>query len=527
MKRALVIFGLLALAVWMAAQVGGGTPRPVAALFPAGPALYLEAKDFQSLMNGWNNSAEKRLWLASDQYEVFSRSNLLLKLQRAQGEFAAAAGVPPDLALLSNVAGAESALAIYDIGKLEFLYITRMPAARITDSALWKTRGKYEPRKSSGLDYYVKYDKTSQRVAAFASAKDYLMLATREDLLAGALALLAAQNATGMTAEPWYAQSAQAAKTPGELRLVLNLPRLLQSPYMRSYWIQRNASELKQFSSAVSDVTRTPASIAENRLLFRVAEETPSWNEDAVSQIVRVVPANAGVYRAWASPTAEQAFELMRAKILEPQPGSGPESYRAPVTQSLDSVVGTEADLETRIDEAPLAIGPSSLPDDARKLLASTKLQAMLYVGGTRLLPDGVFVGIDSAVVLLGASNWDAAAAKAAFNAQGAIATSGPLLILANRPEFLQAILAGVGNPPSALRARYAAAYQHGRELANFEKMMRLIDNPLRSGDNPMFFSQTVGSFGQSMLGRLDSASVVVHDAGATVSQNVVYKLKP
>ncbi len=522
MKRAVIIIGILALAVWMAAQVGGGN-RPMSTLFPTGPALYLEAKDFRSLVTDWNSSAEKRLWLASDQYGVFSRSNLFMKLQRAQGEFAAAAGVPPDMALLSNVAGAESGLAIYDISKLEFLYVTHLPAARVTESALWKTRGTYEPRKSSGLDYYVKYDKASQRVAAFASGKDYLLLATREDLLAGALSLLAAQSTVAIASEPWFTQSAQAAKNPGELRLVLNMPRLLQSPYMRSYWIQRYASELKQFNSAISDLTRLPGSIAENRLLFRVSEETPTWNEDAVSQIVRVVPADAGLYRAWASPTAEQAFELMREKILEPQPGMGPDSNRAPVSESMDAVIGTEADLETRIDEAPLAIGPSSIPDGARKLLSSQNLEAMLYVGSTRVLPDGVFVGIDSAVVLLGASIWDAAATKATLNA----ATSGRLLILANRPEFLQTILAGVGNPPSAIRGRYAAAYQHGREFANFEKMMRLIDNPLRSGDTPMFFSQTVGSFGGSMLGRLDSALVLVHDAGATVSQNVVYKLKP
>ncbi len=77
----------------------------------------------------------------SDNFQVFSRSRLYLKLQQAQTEFAAAAGVPPDMDLLANVAGSQSALAIYDIGNLEFLYITRLSSDRFAGGALWKTRG--------------------------------------------------------------------------------------------------------------------------------------------------------------------------------------------------------------------------------------------------------------------------------------------------------------------------------------------------------------------------------------------------
>ena len=58
---------------------------------------------------------------ASANYAAFSRSRLFLRLEAAFDEFSTAAGAPPDMALLSDVAGAESALALYDIGKLEFL----------------------------------------------------------------------------------------------------------------------------------------------------------------------------------------------------------------------------------------------------------------------------------------------------------------------------------------------------------------------------------------------------------------------
>jgi hypothetical protein len=69
---------------------------------PAGSLLYLEAKDFSSLLGDWNSSPQKRQWLQSDNYEVFSRSRLFLRLKGASDQFAAAAGLPPDMNFLSR-----------------------------------------------------------------------------------------------------------------------------------------------------------------------------------------------------------------------------------------------------------------------------------------------------------------------------------------------------------------------------------------------------------------------------------------
>ncbi len=537
MRRALVITLALSAAaglIWMFAQAPGAGARPLASLFPSGPALYLEARDFQALLKDWNGSQEKRLWLASDNYQVFSRSNLFQKLQNAQTEFAAAAGIPPNQALLQDVAGSQSAIAIYDIGKLQFLFITRIPSARVSANAIWKLRGSYEPRKSSGLDYYFKYDKTTDRTAVFANTGDYLLLATREDVLAAALALIAGQNLPAVAGETWYGRSVQAAKSAGELRLVLNMPKLLESPYMRSYWIQRNASELRQYEAAISDIARGSGEFREDRSLFRVHEETPSRNEAAVAAIQKFAPSSAGFYRATSSPTPQQALDLIRLKILQPQPGLGPESQIAPEAGSLDATLGTEADLETRIDEPPLEITSPAIPVELQKLLEADRLDAMLQIGSTRASPDGVFVGIDSAVVLLGHSNWNLNSVRAAMTAAGAllsgpapiaISAQGPILVVASRPEFLQTILSESAKSQAFLPARYVAFYQHTRELPDFEKMTRLIDNPLR-GEGPMFFSQNVASLGRT-LGRLTSATILVHDTGAVVSQNLTYHMKP
>src|SRR5580700_10372110 len=111
-KRAVVVsisFIVTAALVWLFAQPAPPAPPELASLVPEGPLLYLEAQDFGALLRDWNGSPEKKLWLASDNYQVFSRSRLFIKLGQAQKEFAEAAGVPPDMDLLANVAGSRSA----------------------------------------------------------------------------------------------------------------------------------------------------------------------------------------------------------------------------------------------------------------------------------------------------------------------------------------------------------------------------------------------------------------------------------
>jgi hypothetical protein len=41
-----------------------------------------------------------------------------------------------------------------------------MPSDRFAGGALWKSRGNYQPRQSAGIDYYIKTDPASRRVAA-------------------------------------------------------------------------------------------------------------------------------------------------------------------------------------------------------------------------------------------------------------------------------------------------------------------------------------------------------------------------
>lgn len=582
MKRNVIISAIcgtlvLAAAAAVVMQVAGPSPansKPLAQVMPAGPLLYIEAKDFSSLLKDWNASPEKQTWLKSDNYQVFSRSKLFLRLKHDQAEFAAAAGFPPDMAMLDQVAGSESAFAVYDIGKLELLYVTRMPEAHAAESVLWQKRGDYQPRKVGGAPYYVRVEPESQRTVAFAVSGDYLLLATREDLLAGALTLLSGKGTNALATEGWYTKSVAAASKPGDLRMVMNLDAIVTTPQFRSYWIQENVSEIKsRYSAGVSDLFRTPGEYREERVLLLKDSQSHSESasnsdlEAAVGQSLRLAPADAGFYESWAKPSTDDLMQAISTEILAPHFGPRPVSKLAPNVSISGGSVGSESDLEIRIDEA-YATPVNKEENPLKSMLAAADASATLKVRDTQPTSDGVFVQTRSAVAVIAKNAWDAdkvrevlqgsienmtsarLGATWAARKQGAttfyqldglsplsIFAEKNLLLISNSPELLQSLLAGVPKPPNK-GAWYASRLEHKSERGNFVKMMRSIEgagptyagSPGRNPEHgnastrqPKFFSENVGSLSRT-LSRVESESIEVHDVGDRELQTVRYR---
>lgn len=505
---------------WLVAQ--GGQTNSLAPLFPGGALVYVEARDFSALLRDWNASPEKRLWLTSSNYDVFSRTRLFMRLADAQQEFAQTAGFATDMSLVNSIAGAQSAIAIYDIGELEFLYVTRLPSARILASTPFSSRNSYESRESAGIPYYVRSTAGSTRVAAFGTVDGLLFLGTRGDLVANALALHARrQGVTPLAQDQWFNALSQAATNPGEVRIALNMPSLLKTPYFRSYWIQRNASQLQPFSAGVIDLHREAGQIREERILIRATQTAPA-SEQPVAQVIAWAPADAGLYRAWAAPSLDQVLELIRTKLVSPGAEAAAPTRTAPGSADPDAVAGSASDLETRIDQRALENAASDAVAPLRAAMANVQIQAMLHTQSSRPAADGIFIRNDTAIALLAASDWPAVTIPGVE-----IHRQGRNLVLASDAATLQRIVAQLGARPSTTSAAYAARYMHSRELAPFTRMMTQMDAAATQeyDSGPRFFSQNVASLGR-VLERVDSQSIAVHDDGTRVAQQVIYRLK-
>lgn len=565
MKRGMILLltGVIGLTVSWAAFQSTPPEEPAFSRYcPAGALLYIQAKDFSSLLSEWNESSQKRQWVKSANYEVFSNSRLSLRLKAASDQFAAAAGLPPDDIFLKQVAGKQSALAIYDIGKLQFLYITQLASPDSMQSALWQTRGKFETRNAAGTTFFFRRDPESQAEIAFAVSGDHLLLATREDLLAGALQLFGGSKDRSVEAEQWWAQPVAASGSAGDLRMVLNLERIVPSPYFRSYWIQRNVTDMKQYSAAVSDLFRSGKEYREERVLLKKAPGAGTVAENdgvaGVAELARLVPAQAGVYEVKANPSPSECFTLLETKILAPHLGPAAAEKLAPQVALTSGETGIGSDMETRIDQPTV---PQSVASDSgaslKELLQKNRTRALLQVQATERDKDGVFVRFHSGFVLLGESDWNEAAVRSSLvdfarpglttgqfgvewqgrsgvqelNGLWTLVTAvrGKYLFLSNQPALLNAMLATMNQKVVLKPALFAAGFDHVRERENFGRLTSLLDRSSQSGASSgmapthEFFSDNIQSL-SSTLAAVSSEKIVVHDAGDKVLQTVTYE---
>ena len=563
MKRtALIVCIAFAFAgiLWAGYQASAPS-TPLSKYVPAGPLLYLEAKDFSSLLSAWNSSPQKQLWTQSDSYDVFSRSRLFLRLNGAGDQFAAAAGLPPDMNFFSQVSGEHSALALYDIGKLEFLYITYLPSAKAMETPLWLSRAKFEPRTVGGMSFYFRRDPDSKREVAFAVSGDYLLLATREDLMAGALQLMSGKQDRTVESEPWWAQSTAAAGKAGDLRVVLDLDKLVPNGYFRTYWVQQNITDLSQYSAAVSDLFRSGREYREERVLIRQKEKEQTASGDGfavAADLSRLIPDHAGVYRVAANPSADASFALLETKLLAPHLGPAPASQIAPAVQLTSGEQGGASDLETRIDQAPGARDTAPHASELKDLLEKTPLLASLQVQSTARDQAGVFIRIRSAVVLEAASDWNESGVQTAladFVRPGLTASQlgvawqakagyqqldglwplvasvrGKYLLVSDDAALMESLLANFNRKSTREPAELIAGFNHDRERANFSRFAGLIDRPNTISDSlqnsehrPQFFSGNMASLSTTMAA-VSAARIEVREEGGKVRQSVSYE---
>jgi hypothetical protein len=566
MKRGIVFLfiGAICLGVSWAAFQNAPAEEPAFSRYcPAGALLYLQAKDFSSVLSDWNSSPQKQQWVKSANYEVFSNSRLLLRLKQASDQFNAAAGLPPDANFLKQMAGRQSSLAIYDIGKLQILYVTQLSAGGSAQSALWQTRAKFETRNAGGVTFFFRRDPESGAEVAFAVNGDHLLLATREDLMAGALQLMAGSKDRTVEAEQWWTQSVSAAGPTGDLRMVLNLDKIVPSPYFRSYWIQRNITDMKQYSGAVSDLFRSGSEYREERVLLKKTPPTGASAENdgaaGVADLIRLVPPQAGVYEVKANPSAAECFDLLETKILAPHLGPAAAEKLAPQVALSNGETGSGSDLETRIDQVTVpqsVLSVSGAP--LKELFQKNRVRALLQVQATERDKEGVFVRLHSGFALLGESDWNESTARSAlieFVRPGLTAgqlgvewqaragsqqlnglweldtaVRGKYLFISDYSGLLNQLLANINQKVALKPALFAAGFDHSRERENFGRLTGSLD---RSGDNaggspgrghtPEFFSENIGSLSSTLAG-VASEKIVVRDAGDKVMQTVSYE---
>ncbi len=585
MKRGLLITPLATAIFGAALLIFAWTPAAtptasgmLAQFMPHGAVLYLETRDCSGMLRDWSAFQTKKDWLASTNFEAFSNSRLFLRLSQAQHEFASAAGIPPDANFLREAAGSQSAIALYDIGNLEFLYIAQIQSSQAMQSALWQSRAKFESRSAGGANFYVRKDISSGRVVAFALVNDYLLLATREDLLADALQSMSGSKDPKLADEKWFSSAIAAAGDPGDLRMVLNFGALAKSPHFRSYWIERDVSELRGYSSAISDLYRERGTLREERVLLRDADSDgrntnhafTSEGQRAAAELAAAAPKDVGMYRVVTNPSSTSVAAEISQKLFHISATEDRAVKVAPELAFTESV-SAASDMETRIDQqVAIPAHSSNHASTMQSAIEAASVNAMMEVQSTELDAATNFVHMHSALVISAAKNWDAAAVQQAFQDEAnefstlslgiqwmraagsaedvlfldgqfplAVAVRGKYLLISDSPAILKTIPSQGTSVAESTQTTYSASANYPRERSSFAVLSRAIDGanfestPTASDATDFndvspskhqsgFLAGNVRSLAQT-LRALSSETVVRRESGNKVFETVIY----
>ncbi|HTX37221.1 MAG TPA: hypothetical protein VME43_19465, partial [Bryobacteraceae bacterium] len=288
----------------------------------------------------------------------------------------------------------------------------------------------------------------------------------------------------------------------------------------------------------------------------------------AIGGLLALVPPDAGMYKIASITDTGAVARVMVEKLIASQPGRAANPMYAPYAASPDNRAGTEADLETRIDEQPLPpdAGLADSEAAARGLLDKGGAQTVLWMESSTAV-SGTFFEMPSVMVLEGAADWDSNSVRSALSeAAGKLwttarlgagwtsatagrhpierldglgrlmfATEGRRLFLSNDAAMLAEVLDRAGAAGSPAGLSYAAGFRHLRERPAFERVMAALDfgsprpggmgNSGGSGE-PSFFSGNIASLSRT-LANVAEVRVTQQEKGSATTQTVVYRLVP
>ncbi len=394
-----------------------------AEMFPRGALIYAQAADLPALVKLWNESDFKAKYERSANAETFSNSHLGLKLASRLGEFEQAGGFPFDLETVAALADKRAAVALYDIGKIEFVFVAPMSDEVFAATKFAQNQMNFEEQtlddKTIIYRARVEADRGRQRQdLIFCHLKNHFIVATSETLLGRTLENINGKSKkTSLADEPTFA--ALAGRTAPRLATVwANQTALNDDYYFKHYWLGADEEKLKNIRAGIFDFSIKENNVVERRR-FLLAEKINSAAISAprVAETLAFLPEEIPFYQMRkAAPTAvDQTIEA----TLFDRPQTAPESNRRHDYYSNFSFSDDEdysdyydyshldSDFDQAIDESEEI--ETTEKSDARKdfstLLQTANPQAILTFTEPEVLPAPLFVQFKRAAIF----NLDAA----------------------------------------------------------------------------------------------------------------------
>lgn len=416
---------------------------------PRGALVYAQFADLPALLKLWDESQLKARYLDSTNFKQFRERHLALKLLERWQEFDDALGFPLDLSSVGSAAETSAALALYDVGRLEFVFVAPLSAEKMAAVRFVEGADEFEATElADGTTYYsrdVEADRGRQKQKIlFASARGRFVLATSEQLLLRTLANVNGRARRDRLADDPAFKTLSDETRPHFATVWVDQSKLNDDWYFKHYWAMRNPRELQHIRAGIFDLEIRDARWIEQRSFLTApaaSDARPTLPAADLRRAAALLPPDAVQthLRALGGDGAEAAASVLDSLLDRLPPDDEEEGRHASHSYDYfrddfgggyrdgDSYRYLDSDFDQTIDE-------TSDDDDAAQDSAQTATEAPQ--------PD------DALRQLL-----QAARPSWAATAEGAQSFKGPLFV-----EFRRATVVSLAQPDALRREQFEQA---------------------------------------------------------------------
>src|ERR1041385_4061771 len=140
---ALLLLICVALIVFARSGRSNKNAYSLAGDLPRGALVYAQFESLPELIKQWDQSQLKDRYLSSTNYQQLQHRHLALKLVSRWQEFNDALGFPVDLATLGTSTDGAAAVAIYDIGQLDLLFVAPITEEKVELTQFFKSKDQF------------------------------------------------------------------------------------------------------------------------------------------------------------------------------------------------------------------------------------------------------------------------------------------------------------------------------------------------------------------------------------------------
>lgn len=267
---ALLVLICVALIVYARSARSSKNAYSLAGDLPRGALVYAQFANVPELLKQWDQSQLKERYLSSTNYQQLQHRHLALKLISRWEELNNALGFPIDLATIGSSTDGAAAVAVYDIGQLDLLFVAPISEEKVALTQFFRSKDQFEEAEApDGTAYYrqeMEADRGRQKqVLAFATLDGRFLLGTNEKLLLRAIANITRHATKDSIADDPTFKTLSQKVTPHFATIWVDQSKLNADYYFKRYWLMQNVAELKSIRAGIFDLEQQQSRWIERR----------------------------------------------------------------------------------------------------------------------------------------------------------------------------------------------------------------------------------------------------------------------